>query len=187
MISLTSNGSPGETTAAYALLAIISDPALAKKRLDEIAAEKQASLETMENARAMMAEAQKYREEALRDASAAAAQAQAHHEGVAAKLAEVKKVSDDFALHSKTRSKQLDDHEAVLSTKQKQIEDHDAAVTKRESSLAAREAAVSEREKSVINREAKAAQLSLDAQALKDECEERMAKLRAITAPVEKK
>lgn len=161
MISLTPTGSPAQTSDAYTLLAIIADPAAAKKRLDDLVAAARSAQETLDSARAATKEAE--------DSKAAAA----------VSLGEATRLRDVMDAEHEVRTKQFTDHEAFLTTKQTQIEAYDAKVIERESGLAAREAAVSARETSVTNRESLARQLSTEAKALKDEYEGKTAALHA--------
>lgn len=168
MISLHSTGSPAETSAAYTLLAIIADPAAAKKRLDEIVAEKKTSLEAMENARKLTEEASQT------------------HSDATAKLAEAKRVSDAFNADHQVRIKQLDERHEFLVAKDARLTTYEAKVAAREKALgeplAARERDISAREAKIEKREAAVSEAVANAQAVKDSYERKIAALHAVVS-----
>lgn len=168
MISLNLTGAPSETAAAYDLLAIIADPDKAKAHLDALVAEKQASLEALDSARKVSADAK-----------------QTHKDAVI-KNAEAKRISDEFNATHATRAKQLDDHSDALAKKQAQLEEVDVRLTKREADferdLSARENAVRAREADVTDREAKVRKTGEEVQLLKETYERKVAALQAALA-----
>lgn len=169
MISLAPNSSPAETTSMFHLLAVIADPAAAKRRLEELFAEKQASLEAAEKA------------------SSDAAGADEAHAAASAKLAEAQAISHQFSATHETRSKQLSDHEQVLQDKQARLDSFEASLSEREAAvngdLKSREDAVSAREAEVGSRESVVRGLTDSAQALKEHYERSVASLRAAINP----
>lgn len=162
MISLISTGSPAQTSDAYTLLAIIADPNAAKKRLDELVAEKKAALDMADQARQAQVDAEKLRA------------------SVANELAKAKSDSDGFNASSAVRTRQLEDHEAVLSTRQQQIDDQEKSVVAREGDVKGRETAVTEREQLLAAREETAKKESDRLAALKNEYEEKIKKLKEL-------
>lgn len=164
MISLMPTAGPTQTADAYALLAIIADPDAAKKRLDELVAEKQAALDMADKASQAQADAEKLRA------------------SVANQLAQVKSDADTFNASSAVRTRQLEDHEAVLSTRQQQIDGHEKSVTAWEANVKGRETAVTEREQFLTAREEAATKLAAESQVLKDTYEAKIAALQSAMA-----
>lgn len=164
MITLMPTGSPAQTSDAYALLAVIADPDAAKKRLDELVAEKQAALDMKDKALQAQADAEKLRA------------------SVANQLAKAKSDSDGFNASSAVRTRQLEDHEAVLSTRQQQVDGHEKSVTAWEANVKGRETAVAEREQFLNAREEAATKLAAEAQTLKDTYEAKIAALHSAMA-----
>lgn len=164
MISLTDTGSPADTAAAHTLLQIIADPAAAKKRLDELAAEKQRSLDAMDSARKATADAVQ------------------KHSVANAALAEVKRTKDD--LHA--RSLGVDAKHAATVEKEKHIAAELASFsslkTRHEKDMANREAAVQAREDALAAREAAIAKLQIEVAAVKADTERKAAAIAAFNA-----
>lgn len=160
MISLTPTGSPAQTSDAYALIALVTDPAAAKTRLDELAAEKIAATDAAAQATAAATEAKQLRNDAQ------------------IKLAEAKRVTIANDAAYAARTKAISDQETSLVEMAKRVDAHDAQVTERENALAAREAAVSAREASVVEQEAAAETTMAEANALKADYEKKLAALK---------
>lgn len=132
MISLHSTGSPTQTSDAYTLLAILADPEAAKKRLDDLVAEKQAAQQAAEEARATAKQA-------------------AEDRAVADRLAaETKRRGEAFDSEHAAKTSALEGrHQALLATDAR-LRDYEAKVAAREKALGeplvARERAVETRE-----------------------------------------
>lgn len=172
MISLHPTGSPAETNAAYTLLAIIADPDAAKKRLDDLVAEKKAAHEAANNAKA------------------SAEEAKSHHDGAAAKLAEAKRISGEFDRNHEARTQSLDDrHKTLVGTDErlKKFEAQTAAYEKEMvQTITAREDAVKIREADVGKREVALRLDETAAQELKETYQRKVDAFRAMQEELKK-
>lgn len=155
MISLLPTGSPAQTSDAYALLAIIADPAAAKKRLEELVAEKQAAQEAMEATRAATKRATDDRtaaEKALAETKKRGAAIDAEH---AIKV----KTLDERHDYLVAKDKRLTDYEATVAAREKELGEPMIA---RENVVSAREEAAQKREDELHTREVAALQMKED-------------------------
>lgn len=169
MISLAPSGPPVETATIYNLLAIISDPAATKKRLDELVSEKTAALEASDSAA-----------KSAKEASQLTADA-------AAKLEEATRIRNEFDATHDVRKKQLDDHSDFLATKQNQLAAQEEEQSTRHAEigrdLKAREEAVKAREGDITKREESLRATESAAQLLKETYERKVAALQAALDP----
>lgn len=168
MISLTPNSTPAETSALFALLAVIADPTAAKARLDELVAEKLAALDAVAEADGKL-KAAEAAEAAGNDARDKAA---LQHESGLVDIAEKTTELDARARKIALREAATSDMLATIGAKEVDL-------TKQEADLTERAAAIVAREEEVVARETMAETLEAEAQALKTEYETKIAALKA--------
>jgi uncharacterized protein (DUF3084 family) len=176
MISLLPTSTPAETTAAYTLLAVISDPKAAKQRLDDLVAEKQSLEDEMVAVRNATADYEALKAETEKDVASRKADIQVREQALA-------KADQQSQYTNEVRAKQLSDHEGVLARRQANLENAEADLLAREADTASREEAVKAREADVTEREAIATTTGDEAQALKAEYERKVAALQAALSP----
>lgn len=172
MISLLPTSTPAETAAAYTLLAIIADPKAAKKRLDELVAEKVSLEDTMLAVRKTAADYDATKAETEKDIAARETDIDAREKALALADQQAKSTNE-------TRAKQLDDHGAAIAMRQINVERAEADLLARESNAAKREEATKALASDVAKREEAATALSNEAQAIKDDYERKVTTLHA--------
>lgn len=132
MISLLPSSPPAETYGAYAILALVSDPAAAKSRLDALVAASKVNAATLE---------------AAQKAQAKAAEDQAKAD---ATLSEATKAANDLLADNKAKAIELTKTEQQLIARAQWLTDREttfgASSSAANSALDARESAVATRE-----------------------------------------
>ena len=161
MFNLLSSGTPADTSAVFALLAVLADPAGTRKQLEEIVAAKQAALD------------------ARKDAESAQNELETTRAAAAADLAAATKIHDDNAATFDVLAKQLAGQETALADRKAKADAVDTDLTARKTALTVRETEVKAREDQVFTREVENKKTWEAAQALKAEYEQKVAALQA--------
>jgi hypothetical protein len=134
MISLTPGTTPQETAAAFVILALIADPAAAKKRLDELVAEKNAAIQAAADAKA---------------ATEATTAAQAKAAGDIAEVSKLRDLQTQERAAIDAKVKDLEAREAALA---KEIAAHRDEVDAKKADFETREAALSAMKRAIIQK-----------------------------------
>lgn len=158
-----------EMVSAYALLALIADPAAAKSKLDEFAAASTSAMQTLADAQAAQKAVGQDKDDAMRTRSAA--------EAARANAADMVAALD-------TRKADLDDREAKLAQRENDLAQRmsaaDGAAKTSAAALADRESTVAARESATRRREEAVAAKALEVDALKADLDARMAVIQQL-------